>query len=379
LTELQISTEKLIGTTLRDFFGEEAYATIEPYITRALLGEKVTFERQAQERGSGRYFLYHYVPDIDQGGRARGFYAMVTDITQRKNAELKLFEEEKLLRGLTDNLPALVSYIDREGRFGFNNKPYEIWLGKSLSEITGRTVREVFGDEEFFKYKRFFDLALIGEKSDFAFSADRAGEKHYYNAAYVPQFGENGEVVGVCSMISDITELKKIEIQLTKMTRVDPLTGLANRVQFDENIRKAIARSRRSGLPMALMYLDIDHFKAINDTLGHQAGDLALREFSKRLQASVRKTDQVARLSGDEFVVLTEEMKTVDEAEIVAFKIIQSMKPEFSLDGQLVAVTTSIGIALLHDDDDEPQSLLRRADRALYRAKTEGRNVFRSE
>jgi diguanylate cyclase (GGDEF)-like protein/PAS domain S-box-containing protein len=377
LTTFNQRMDQLLGSSLHDLFGDEAYATIEPYVKRALAGEKVVFERQALERGSGCYSLYHYVPDLDRHGKVRGFYAMVLDITPRKTAELKLGAKEKLLRGLTDHLPALVSYIDRDEIFQFNNQPYEQWLNKPLSEITGKHVREACGDEAYFKYKRFFDEALAGKKTDFAFARERDGVKHYYTSAYIPQFDEDGQVVGVCSMINDITDLKKVELQLIKLARFDSLTGLPNRIQFDESLRKAMARSRRGGLAMALMYLDIDHFKTINDTYGHQAGDEALIEFSIRLAKSVRKTDQVARLSGDEFVIILEEMKSVEEAEIVARKVIHAMEPEFVLGATRYQVSTSIGIAVLRADDNDPQALLRRADQALYRAKHGGRNAYR--
>lgn len=376
IEQFGLPMEELLKRNMRELFGEEAYATIQPYVLRALAGEQIVFERQALERGPNAYSLYHYVPDRDDSGAVLGFYAMVLDITARKTAELQLYAKEKLLRGLTDHLPALVSYIDREERFQFNNQPYEKWLGKPLSEITGKHVREACGDEAYFKYKRFYDKALAGNRTDFAFADERDGSKRYFNAAYIPQFDETGNVVGVCSMINDITEIKKVELQLIKLARIDALTGLPNRVQFDESLRKAIARSRRSGLSMALMYLDIDHFKTINDTYGHQAGDEALIEFSRRLGASVRKTDIVARLSGDEFVIILEEMKSDDEAEIVARKVISAMQTEFLISGRQYQVTTSIGIAILHDDDADAQALLRRADQALYRAKSGGRNAF---
>ena len=370
--------EELLKRTMRELFGEEAYATVKPHVDRVLAGEKIVFERQAAERGAGCYSLYHYVPDTDDSGKVLGFYAMVLDITPRRTAELQLSAQEKLLRGLTDNLPALVSYIDREERFQFNNQPYEKWLGKPLSEITGKHVREVVGDEAYFKYKRFFDQALEGKRTDFAFADERDGSKRYYNAAYIPLFDEAGGVIGVCCMINDITEIKKVELQLIKLARVDSLTGLPNRVQFDESLKRAMARSRRGGLEMALMYLDIDRFKSINDTYGHQVGDDALVEFAHRLSSAVRRTDVVARLSGDEFVIILEEMKNEAEAEIVANKIIASMGVPFMLGGAEYRVTTSIGIAVLRDDDVDAQALLRRADKALYHAKAAGRNAFRS-
>ncbi len=377
VNEFDMPMEKLLGSSVLELFGPEAYSTVAPYITQALSGQKVSFERHAFERGPDRYSLYHYVPDVDQSGAVRGFYAMVLDITPRKKAELLVSAKEKLLRGLTDHLPALVSYIDHDEYFRFNNQPYEKWLDKPLSEITGHHVREAVGDEAYFKYKRFFDKALAGKKVDFAFAAERDGGKRYFNSPYIPQFDEEGRVVGVCSMIQDITELKKVELKLIKLARVDALTGLPNRVRFDENLRAAMARSRRVGMAMALMYLDIDHFKSINDTYGHQAGDEALCEFARRLSASIRKTDSAARLSGDEFVVILEDMKSAEEAEIVARKILQSMETEFILAGKPHQVTASIGIAMLREEDIEPQSLLRRADQALYRTKSEGRNGYR--
>lgn len=377
-SEFGVPMEELLGNNLLSLFGAEAYAAIAPYVLQALSGQNVVFERHALERGLECHSLYHYVPDIDRSGDVRGFYAMVLDITARKNIELQLSSKEKLLRGLTDHLPSLVSYIDREERFQFNNQAYEEWLGKPLSKITGRHIREACGDAAYFKYKRFLDQAVAGKKIDFAFASKRNGSKRYYNASYIPQFDENGQVVGVCSMTNDITELKKIELQLIKLARIDALTGLSNRAQFDETLRKAIARSRRTGLSMALMYLDIDHFKTINDTYGHQAGDEALCEFARRLSDSVRKTDHVSRLSGDEFVIILECVKAEGQAEIVANKIIQAMEPEFSVLDKRVTVTVSIGIAILREDDIEPETLLHRADQALYRAKSAGRDAYRA-
>jgi diguanylate cyclase (GGDEF)-like protein/PAS domain S-box-containing protein len=302
-------------------------------------------------------------------------YRLIGQIRMLLQVGEQLSGSEKRLQAITDNLTAFIVYIDRDERFQFTNQAYEKWLGKPSSEIIGHHVGEACGDEVYGKYKRFFDRAVAGRKTDFAFAAMRDGSKRYYHASHIPQFDEDGKVVGVCGVIRDITELKKLELQLIKLARVDALTGLPNRLQFDEHLRKAIGRSRRSGFPLALMYLEIDHLKTINDTYGYQAGDEALCEFASRLSASVRKTDNVSRLSGDEFVTILEGMKTKDEADIVASNVIQAMQAEFSVAGKLYLVTTSIGIAILRDDDIEPQSLLRRAHQALYRAKSGGGNA----
>ena len=169
--------------------------------------------------------------------------------------------------------------------------------------------------------------------------------------------------------------------RLAELARIDPLTSLPNRLAFSESLPTALARMRRTRVALALMFLDIDHFKAINDTFGHAAGDAVLIEFARRLHGSVRTTDQVARLAGDEFVVLLEHLDSRTTAAAVAAKVVaQVSRPPFVLDGRALEVTTSIGIAFHGPDDDaalDAPGLLARADAALYDAKATGRNTFR--
>jgi diguanylate cyclase (GGDEF)-like protein len=201
--------------------------------------------------------------------------------------------------------------------------------------------------------------------------------QRWERVSYVPDIDAQGTVAGFFSLVEDITALKQVENQLRIMVRFDSLTGLSNRLQFDEKLVEAIARSRRSERQMAVMFLDIDRFKSINDTLGHHGGDEVLREFAQRLLACVRHTDVVARLAGDEFVIILEGLHAPQEAAVVASKIIQAMAHDFQILGMMRNVTTSIGIAIRDDDEIDPEALLRRADEALYRAKAAGRNTFR--
>lgn len=177
----------------------------------------------------------------------------------------------------------------------------------------------------------------------------------------------------------DISESKAVETQLMQLARIDHLTGLPNRLQFEDKLREALARSQRTGLALALLYIDIDHFKTINDTQGHAAGDTVLKEFASRLKDSVRITDTVARLGGDEFVAVLEQLRNKDEAELVASKIAAAMQTPIVLAGGTVAATASIGVGVLHGDDEAsaPGEFMATADAALYDAKQAGRNTIR--
>lgn len=160
------------------------------------------------------------------------------------------------------------------------------------------------------------------------------------------------------------------------MAKYDSLTRLANRAQFNEKLNDAIARGGRSKMVMAVLLLDIDHFKAINDELTHQTGDQVLIEFAQRLNASVRQTDTVAHLANDKFAIILEGMHIAEEATIVARKIIQKLEYAFEVLGTMRRVTASIGIAIRPEDQTDADALLHKADEALYMAKAAGRNTY---
>ena len=171
-------------------------------------------------------------------------------------------------------------------------------------------------------------------------------------------------------------KLSESESRLAQLVRFDTLTGLPNRFHLNEKLEETANRCRRLGAPLAVMFLDIDHFKQINDTLGHAAGDIVLKEFSARLAACLRATDVAGRLAGDEFVVLIEAPHGLHEPAVVARKILDAMQGVWLVDGQSVQVTTSVGIAFAREEILSADALLAKADSALYQAKSAGRNRF---
>jgi len=171
-------------------------------------------------------------------------------------------------------------------------------------------------------------------------------------------------------------ERKRAEERIAYLAQYDPLTGLANRALFRDRLTQALSRADRNGRLVALLFLDLDRFKAINDTLGHDAGDQLLQAVTERLKGSMRKVDTLARLGGDEFAVIAEGISRILDAATVAERISDLMASPFILNGQEVFVTTSIGIAIYRQDGEDADTLIKNADTALYRAKEQGRNTY---
>ncbi len=185
-----------------------------------------------------------------------------------------------------------------------------------------------------------------------------------------------GQALRLVGTDADVTERKLADEQLRQRAEFDALTGLPNRALFNDRLASAIERARRSGKVLALLFLDIDHLKGINDSRGHEAGDELLRIAAVRLLGAVRSVDTVARLAGDEFTVILEGLNEPADAEAVALKLVEAMRPAMRLGGSLVQVSTSVGLALLEPGDSDPARLLRRADEALYAAKRAGRDRY---
>lgn len=310
-------------------------------------------------------------------GKVRGYVGSVDDITARRMAEQAVLKGERWLRTITDNVPALIAYVDDEERYRFSNIHYEQVFNSRGVTLLGRRVCDVFGSEAYAAASERIAAALRGEKVCFEReSVGEDGVKKCWRVEYIPDV-QDGKVAGFYSMVMDITELKQVENRLRMLARIDSLTGLANRSYFNEKLTEAIASSENEKLLLAVMFLDIDHFKAFNDSFGHHGGDLVLREFSRRLTACIRYTDTVARLAGDEFVILIQNANMVDEIEIIARKIMSEMQHGFEVLGNVCEVTTSIGITIRRNGEMDIETLLRRADDALYTAKSAGRSTFK--
>ncbi|MDR6536663.1 diguanylate cyclase (GGDEF)-like protein/PAS domain S-box-containing protein [Variovorax soli] len=370
--------DELVGRLLADVRGTEDFKMVEPYVRRVLAGEAVTFEKTGYSTPgtSQNWYQSHYIPDRDPQGVVQGFYAMTFDVTERKRAEIRSAESEQRLRGLTDNVPALLTELDRDERVIFCNGRYESWLGIPPASIMNRPIREAVGEAHYEMRKPLLARAFAGEVVSFEQTAKLLVGERTLQTTYLPQRNAQGDVVGLYVLANDVTDLKHKQMQLDTLAREDALTGLPNRRSFEERVREALARTRRSDIPIYLLFLDIDYFKSINDSLGHAAGDAVLKEFGRRLKECVRETDMAARYAGDEFVILLEASTGPRAAQLVAEKVLAAMRPAFVLSNRTLQVTTSIGIARSEEDDEDFESLMATADSALYAAKKDGRNRF---
>lgn len=296
----------------------------------------------------------------------------------RREFEEQLKASERHMRDITDNLPVMISYLDKDERLVFLNATCKTWLGLDPVLAVGRQLASVLDPAAYETSRQNIQRCLARERVSFDVEIQTLVGRKMLRVAFIPDIGPDGTVAGVYSLSSDVTELTDAQNGLALLARSDALTGLPNRYQFDETLPLAIARSARSGQSMALMFLDIDHFKRVNDTLGHGAGDRLLQEFARRVRQCVRETDSVARLGGDEFVVILEGLRDGAESSLVAAKILTKMKCPFDLDGHALLATTSIGIAI-YDGKEAilPAELLARADTALYRVKADGGDNYR--
>jgi diguanylate cyclase (GGDEF)-like protein/PAS domain S-box-containing protein len=360
----------ILGQPMAEVIGEARYRDRLESIDAALAGKRVEFELEAATPEGTRHVHTIYLPDRGQDGEVQGFHALSVDITDLRAAEARI-------RAIADNLPALIAYVDAEQRFRFSNNHAKEFASQPTASLNGMRVNEAFGAAVYPSLLPYLQAALAGERMSFEQAIGEGEDCRVLQCEFVPDLDRHGRVLGFHWLATDISAQKRVERELQRMARFDALTGLPNRSLLQERLGEAIRRSRRSGSRLALLYLDIDCFKEINDSLGHHGGDEALQEFARRLSACVRATDTVARLAGDEFVILLEGLHAAGEAALVADKILAAMRPAFPIGGADRAVSTSIGIAVSEPGDGaEAERLLKTADDALYAAKRAGRNAW---
>jgi diguanylate cyclase (GGDEF)-like protein/PAS domain S-box-containing protein len=291
---------------------------------------------------------------------------------------------------VANNVPALISYVDREQRYRFSNRTYDDWFGIAHEQMQGRTVAEVFGEEAYGRMRKDLERCLAGEAVEFEFATAEGGRRRTLQVACVPHLGSDGKALGFYMLANDVTQLKRAQEDLrfaaTQLQRDaqrleflahhDTLTGLPNRAMFAERAREAVAHARRHGKNAAFLFLDLDNFKEVNDSLGHDVGDGLLKVIAARLRASVRGDDFVARIGGDEFCVLLQDIADPREAAAVAQKLVHELGKPYSIGEREIDSGASIGIACVPHDGEEVATLMRLADLAMYRAKELGRNGY---
>src|SRR5262249_33115840 len=264
----------------------------------------------------------------------------------------------------------------RDLRYVLLNRSAEKLWGVSRKDTIGKTAQELF-DKARADRITAHDRQVLESRTRELFidthQVDRANASSpLITSRRVAIAGEDGQPKYIVGVIEDVTERARAEQRIAHLAHYDTVTGLANRVSLREQMDATFSRVRR-GERVALHYLDLDHFKNVNDTLGHPMGDELLKNVAERLRGCVRDVDTIARLSGDEFAVIQASIAGPADAAILAKRICETIRAPYDIQGQQVSVDASIGIAIAPDDADEPDRLLKNADLALYEAKTTGR------
>ncbi len=311
------------------------------------------------------------MPSKDSHGKLTRYISVRIDITERKRAELRL-------KALFDNSPDALILLDCDGNIvEWNDNAVAIW-GYERSEVLGNNFSIVLPPQELGLnpgYRKCY------QKSENILGVIREMVGQRKDGSHFPLELRTSEMVidkGSNFLVSarDITEKKKSEELIWQHANFDTLTGLPNRRMFYDRLEQEIKKSHRSGLPMALMLLDLDHFKEVNDTLGHAQGDVLLIEAARRIAECVRESDTVARLGGDEFTVILSEVEDTNSVERIAQNIVERLAIPFQLQQETAYVSASVGIALYPNDALNIDNLITNADQAMYVAKDSGRNRF---
>ncbi|WP_374246016.1 putative bifunctional diguanylate cyclase/phosphodiesterase [Zoogloea sp.] len=303
---------------------------------------------------------------------------LMLDITARKTAEQTTVEQLHFIGQLIEAIPSPVFFKDDQARYLGCNRAFETYIGRPREALIGRSVFDISPPELAARYheadQMLFDHPGVQTYEASVESSDGLRKEVIFNKA--TWLKADGSVGGLVGVITDITDRKQSEALIWMQANYDPLTGLPNRRLLGDRLAEQIKRAQREQGSLAVLYIDLDRFKEVNDALGHEAGDRLLMEAARRVVGCVRGTDTVARQGGDEFTVLLPGLSERAPIERIAEDIILALTEPFTLGDEQAYVSASIGITLFPQDADNAIAILKNADQAMYHAKEEGRNRF---
>jgi diguanylate cyclase (GGDEF)-like protein/PAS domain S-box-containing protein len=378
-----LPAEDVVGRSVRDILGEERWQLLEPVVARVRNGESLSVERQLRfASGRVRWMTVRLSPRFADG-KYMGYYATSSDIHEQKMVEQELRRTNALLSAHFDNTPLAVMEWDTGMRIVRWSGQSEVIFGWSNAEALGRSLagwRLVYEEDE--PAVQEIVRALMDGRERHATILNRNYRKdgsviwvEWHNSTLRD---ETGRVISILSLAQDVSSRIQAEERLQFMATHDGLTALPNSVLLNDRLEASLARAQRANGRVAVMFLDLDHFKDVNDTLGHRVGDLLLKEVSRRIRAAIRQSDVLARISGDEFVIVLEDLPDEDAPEHVARKILEEVRRAFQIEGNEIHVSGSLGLALYPEDGEDAETLLKNADAAMYHAKELGRNGLRA-
>ncbi|MBE0627570.1 MAG: EAL domain-containing protein [Burkholderiales bacterium] len=367
------TVDSIIGKTVREAIGEKAWLMIEPQVARVLKGERVDYVRPMNlPNGEQRVIEVHLIPHFDGQAQMLGAFVLITDITRHRLAERSVRESEERLRKFAE--------ATREGIF-FHKNGVLADVNEALLQICGYAREEMIGTKVLEFVPPEWHLTMIEfmrREREEPYEAEIVHKKGHKIAVEIAAktVYVNGEAQRL-GALRDITARKHAEARIHYLAHHDMLTGLPNRAYLTERLTTILALARRHGTLVAIMFIDLDNFKTVNDTLGHHVGDALLKEVAARIKVVLREADMVSRLGGDEFLVILADFATPEDAGKVADKLLQTISAPIVLECHELYANASIGISVFPRDGDNPEDLIRHADAAMYSAKDHGRGHSR--
>jgi len=370
-----VSAESAAGTPIGDF-------CVDPAMCKRLIAKihrddhVRDFELQLKSANASPIWVLLSARTIQHQGERVLLMALV-DMSDRKRAEEALRASEQEFRLIAESSGDMIAVVDTAGQRLYNNPSYTRILGDPGDLAGSDSFQDIHPEDRDRIRRLLLDTVATGQghRAQYRF-LQRNGNVCYIESQGNAIRDETGKVSRLVVISRDITEHKLAEEKIRHLAHHDALTGLPNRVLLRDRLEQAIAQAQRNRTQMGVMLLDLDRFKTINDTFGHEAGDDALLAVAERLRASVRRVDTVARLGGDEFVVVLPSIRGAVDAEQVARKIIESMTEPLAIRDETVSVSVSIGVSICPADGTDTTALMKRADLAMYRAKQKGRNQY---
>jgi len=372
---LGVPVENLVGQSVYDFLSPNIVERRQQFVKNVIKNKKPVF---FEEKKQHHWFENAIHPVIDKKGRVNHVSIFSRDITERKQAE----EELQRFKDILEASPDFVGMADSNGMLFYLNRSAQKMLRcREDKTLLNKPLFDYYPHEISDKIRK--EAIPIAEEKGvwngetILLGCDRC--EIPLSQVIISHKSSNGTVEYYSTIARDITERKQAEMLIQHQANYDALTDLPNRHLFMDRLEQALRFAQRKKIQLALMFIDLDKFKEVNDSLGHSAGDELLQIVSKRLKSCVRKSDTVARLGGDEFTVILPEINHVEDAEVVAKKILTTLSQAFQLRGQDIFISASIGIAFFPDEkntDIDSETLLINADSAMYDVKKEGRDAF---
>lgn len=339
--------------------------------------EERTFEHCLQ-RGTSERYIQFMLTRLSHDDQQDGILITLHDISRHKYTEQALRVSEERYRILVDHQSDLVVKVDTEGRLQFASPSFCMMFGIDEEHLVGRELCPIINTGGPAVLKEALQRLDCHPKSCYhELCSQTLDGPRWFGWAMKGVTDEKGRIIAIVGIGRDVTDRKKAEQEIRKLAHYDPLTGLPNRSLLYDRLSQTLALAKRGATIAAVLFIDLDRFKHINDVFGHQVGDQLLQEASRRLTDSVRSSDTVARLGGDEFVVILTDIIKCSQAGTIASKIINIMGQPFQLDGHALHSGASIGVALYPADGEDVDTLLKHADVAMYQAKESGRGLFK--